>query len=186
MNILLTGANGYIGQRLIPVLLEEGHMLYCVVRNKRRFEETHRHENIEVIEADFLKDHVTPLPATIDVAFYLVHSMSAKGDFMEKESTSARNFLTALEQTNCRQVIYLGGIVNESHLSNHLESRLNVENILNKSRIPSTTLRAGIIVGSGSASFEIMRDLVPANCNPERDPFPDRCNAQGGILWKAF
>jgi uncharacterized protein YbjT (DUF2867 family) len=160
MNILLTGANGYIGQRLIPVLREEGHKLYCVVRNKRRFEETHRHENIEVIEADFLNDHITPLPLYIDVAFYLVHSMSAKGDFMEKESLSARHFLTALEQTNCSQIIYLGGIVNESHLSDHLESRLNVENILNSSSIPTTTIRAGIIVGSGSASFEIMRDLV--------------------------
>ncbi|MES2646198.1 MAG: SDR family oxidoreductase [Bacteroidota bacterium] len=161
MNILITGANGYIGQRLIPVLLENNHKLFCCVRNKRRFEENNLHENIEVIEADLLNepDNIH-FPVDIDVAYFLVHSMTTKGDFKERESLTAKNFLQAIEKTNCRQVIYLSGIVNDDHLSDHLESRLLVENILNAGKIPLTTLRAGIIVGSGSASFEIIRDLV--------------------------
>ncbi|CAN5621454.1 SDR family oxidoreductase [soil metagenome] len=162
MNILVTGANGYIGQRLIPVLIDNGHKLFCCVRNKRRFEEAHAHENIQVVEADFLQEpEEIHLPENIDVAFFLVHSMTTKGDFKDREATTASNFLQALEKTKCRQVIYLSGIVNnEHHLSDHLESRLNVEKILNSGKIPVTTLRAGIIVGSGSASFEIIRDLV--------------------------
>ena len=160
MNILLTGANGYIGQRLLPALLEMGHQVICVVRNRRRFEEAHKHENIQVVEGDFLLPVNNPFPVNIDVAFYLVHSMSSKGDFRKMESASAENFLKMLAPTHCRQIIYLGGIVNEIHLSHHLESRLHVEKILNTGSIPVTSLRAGIIVGSGSASFEIIRDLV--------------------------
>jgi uncharacterized protein YbjT (DUF2867 family) len=161
MNILITGANGYIGQRLVPVLLEQGHQLYCCVRNKKRFQDEHQHEKINIIEVDFLKDRdELRFPSGIDVAFYLVHSMSAGGDFEKQEAASAENFGQLLSTTQCRQVIYLSGIVNEEQLSRHLESRLAVEKILQQSHIPVTVLRAGIIVGSGSASFEIMRDIV--------------------------
>ena len=160
-NILLTGANGYIGQRLIPVLIEQGHQIYCCVRDKERFEDEHNHPNIETIEVDFLVENTTTkFPQHIDAAYFLIHSMSSAGDFEEKELASAVNFLKLIEQTNCRQIIYLTGIVNEEHLSKHLHSRLAVENKLNEGRIPLTALRAGIIVGSGSASFEIIRDLV--------------------------
>ena len=87
MNILITGANGYIGQRLIPALLEAGHRLYCCVRNKKRFEDEHLHENIHTIEIDFLQDMpANPFPANIDAAYFLIHSMSTKGDF-EKNGT---------------------------------------------------------------------------------------------------
>ena len=161
MNILITGANGYIGQRLIPVLLEEGHQLYCCVRNRHRFEAEHSTKNIHIIEVDFLQPENLPLfPVEIDVAYYLIHSMSSGKDFDKLEGTAALNFLQKIEATNCRQIIYLTGIVNEQHLSKHLSSRLAVENILSKGQIPLTALRAGIIVGSGSASFEIIRDLV--------------------------
>ncbi|MES2774772.1 MAG: SDR family oxidoreductase [Bacteroidota bacterium] len=161
MNILLTGANGYIGQRLIPVLLSEGHRLYCCVRNRQRFEEEHRHENIQVIEIDFLQERIlTVFPVEIDVAYYLIHSMSNGGKFEEQEAATAQQFVKLVEKTNCQQVIYLSGITNETHLSKHLQSRLRVEKILNAGQKPLTVLRAGIIVGSGSASFEIIRDLV--------------------------
>ncbi|MEY3051658.1 MAG: hypothetical protein RLY31_1443 [Bacteroidota bacterium] len=161
MNILLTGANGYIGQRLLPVLLEQGHQPFCCVRSRERFETDQEHPDIRVVEVDFLADQADAvLPTDIDVAFYLIHSMSSKGDFAEKESRAARRFLELLAPTRCRQIIYLSGIVNESSLSDHLGSRFAVEKILRAGPIPTTVLRAGIIVGSGSASFEIIRDLV--------------------------
>jgi len=161
MNILITGANGYIGQRLIPALLQQGHRLYCCVRNKKRFEEAYQHQAMEVIEADLLQP---PSPGLfnpeIEIAYFLVHSMSSAGNFEQREEQTALNFLEALKQTACKQIIYLSGIVNEADLSPHLRSRLLVEKTLNAGTIPVTTLRAGIIVGSGSASFEIIRDLV--------------------------
>ena len=161
MNILITGANGYIGQRLIPVLLEDEHQLICCVRNRSRFDEEHSSPLIEAIEVDFLKPEEFPVPPiNIDVAYYLIHSMSSGKDFEKMESTAAENFLLFVEKTNCKQIIFLTGIVNEKHLSQHLTSRLKVEKILNSSTIPLTALRAGIIVGSGSASFEIIRDIV--------------------------
>ncbi len=159
MNILLTGANGYIGQRLIPVLLEQGHHITCCVRDKDRFNQQHNYP-VAVIEIDFLQPQAAVFPADIDVAYYLVHSMSSGGQFEEKEADSARTFVRLISATNCRQVVYLTGIVNQKELSRHLGSRLMVENILKEGPVPLTALRAGIIVGSGSASFEIIRDLV--------------------------
>ncbi len=160
-NIIITGANGYIGQRLIPVLLEQGHHLFCCVRDKERFEDEHNHDRLQTIEVDFLqKNDALSFPANLDVAYFLIHSMSSTGDFEAKELEAANNFLRLIEQTKCRQVIYLSGIANEQDLSKHLHSRLAVEKKLSESSIPLTVLRAGIIVGSGSASFEIIRDLV--------------------------
>ncbi len=160
MNILITGANGYIGQRLIPVLLNEGHHLYCCVRNAQRFEDEHALTEVEVIEIDFLADAAVAFPVEIDVAFYLIHSMSGGGNFEELEATTAEKFKCLIAATQCRQIIYLSGISNEENLSRHLSSRLKVEEILQSGSIPVTILRAGIIVGSGSASFEIIRDIV--------------------------
>ena len=163
MKILLTGATGYIGQRLLPVLLSNGHEVVCCVRDKKRFNlDKYGAANVSVIEADFLNgDSTTVIPSDIDAAYYLIHSMATSGeDFAQLEQTSAENFKQRIEQTTARQVIYLSGIVNEEHLSKHLSSRKNVEQILSTSSFELTTLRAGIIVGSGSASFEIIRDLV--------------------------
>ncbi|WP_324721300.1 SDR family oxidoreductase [Salinimicrobium sp. HB62] len=164
MKILLTGATGYIGKRLLPVLLDKGHEVVCCVRDKNRFpaEGVYSNPRISLLEVDFLKD----LPSSeaikdIDAAYYLIHSMSAgTGDFAEMEAASAENFLKLIEQTSAKQIIYLTGITNEKELSKHLSSRKNVEEILGNGKIPLTALKAGIIVGSGSASFEIIRDLV--------------------------
>ena len=142
-------------------MLEEGHQLYCCVRNRNRFESEHQHEKVIIIEIDFLYNIDTIIfPVEIDVAFYLVHSMNTQDDFAAPEAAVATNFLTKIQATKCRQIIYLSGIVNETNLSKHLESRLRVENILRAGTTNVTVLRAGIIVGSGSASFEIMRDIV--------------------------
>lgn len=163
MKILLTGVTGYIAQRLLPVLLENGHQVVCCVRDKNRFNiRKYPTKNLIVIEADFLKPKtLINIPKNIDFVYYLIHSMSAKtGDFENMEQTCANNFVDCISKTNAKQIIYLSGIVNDNKLSKHLSSRKNVEDILANANIPLTTLRAGIIVGSGSASFEIIRDLV--------------------------
>jgi uncharacterized protein YbjT (DUF2867 family) len=113
---------------------------------------------------------LTKIPKDIDIAYYLVHSMSSSTNYMDLELQSAQNFRYAIDQTDTKQVIYLSGIINESNLSEHLQSRKNVEVELAKGRYNFTCFRAGIIVGSGSASFEIMRDLVeklPAMITPK-------------------
>ena len=163
MKILLTGVTGYIAQRLLPVLLEKGHEVVCCVRDKKRLNiQNYQAARITVVEVDFLKkESLLNIPNDIDVAYYLIHSMSTQsGDFDDMEEACATNFKNIIEQTSARQVIYLSGISNVEKLSKHLSSRKNVETLLSDSRFALTTLRAGIIVGSGSASFEIIRDLV--------------------------
>ncbi len=162
MKILLTGATGYIAQRLLPALLEEGHHVVCCLRDKNRFNTANfPTAQLSMAEVDFLQPGtVQNIPADIDAAYYLIHSMSSTGDFTELEAAAAKNFVERINQTTAQQVIYLSGIVNEKQLSKHLKSRHNVETILGSGKVPLTTLRAGIIVGSGSASFEIIRDLV--------------------------
>jgi uncharacterized protein YbjT (DUF2867 family) len=163
MRILLTGATGYIAQRLLPVLLERGHEVICCARDRIRFNsEKYNSAALTVIEVDFLKkETLLNIPDDIDAAYYLIHSMSTStGDFEKMEEISAVNFRDRIQKTKARHVIYLSGIVNEAKLSKHLSSRKNVEDILASGSFALTTLRAGIIIGSGSASFEIIRDLV--------------------------
>lgn len=163
MKILLTGATGYIAQRLLPGLLDGGHEVVCCARDRNRFiSERYSSCLLKVIEVDFLKPGTLEnIPIDIDAAYYLIHSMSTStGDFEKMEEISAFNFKERIQQTRARQVIYLSGIVNEDALSKHLSSRRNVEKILGSRSYSLTTLRAGIIIGSGSASFEIIRDLV--------------------------
>ncbi|MGE5431485.1 MAG: SDR family oxidoreductase [Syntrophomonadaceae bacterium] len=165
MKILLTGANGYIGRRLLPLLLTQGHEVYCCVRDKNRFRyRTSPNEpgRLHVLEIDFLDlPETETTPVDYDAAFYLIHSMSTeKGSFQDLEKKSAENFIRFIKNSSAGQIIFLSGITNEKKLSPHLISRKNVEEVLKTSGIPLTVLRAGIIIGSGSASFEIMRDLV--------------------------
>lgn len=163
MKILLTGATGYIGKRLLPVLVSRGHEVICCVRDKDRFDISgFSAEQVSVIEVDFLDDHSPGnIPDDIEVAYYLIHSMSGSAsDFERLERISAENFRDRINRTLARQVIYLSGIINQENLSRHLSSRRAVEQALAEGTFHLTTLRAGIIVGSGSASFEIIRDLV--------------------------
>ena len=163
MKILLTGATGYIGKRLLPILIDQGHDIVCCVRDLNRFfVPLPFKDRVSVIEVDFLKEEtLASIPNDIDAAYYLIHSMSSSADNYDKlEKESALNFVSQINKTQAQQVIYLSGIVNDDSLSKHLSSRKRVEEILNTGTYAMTTLRAGIIVGSGSASFEIIRDLV--------------------------
>jgi uncharacterized protein YbjT (DUF2867 family) len=168
MKILLTGATGYIGQRLLPLLAAAGHDVVCLVRDARRFAlpDTLGEElrpRVSVAQGDLLKpDSLADLPLDIEAAYYLVHSMSGNGkNFFQLEQQSAHNFTKYLDRTAARQIIYLSGIANDEGLSVHLRSRSAVESVLEKAeKAQLTVLRASIIIGSGSASFEIIRDIV--------------------------
>lgn len=160
MKILITGTTGYIGKRLIPFLLKAGHELVCCVRDIERAP-FKKEKKVSFVEVDFLKyDPAITLPQGIDCAYYLMHSMSASNDFDTMELECAENFKKYVAHTGVKQVVYLSGIVNEEVLSKHLSSRKQVEEALEAGNYALTTFRAGIIVGSGSASFEIIRDLV--------------------------
>ncbi|MGE5411256.1 MAG: SDR family oxidoreductase [Clostridiales bacterium] len=165
MKIIVTGANGYIGKRLIPLLLKQGYEVYCCVRDRNRF----RYQaspiesgTLHIIEIDFLKlADKNIFSGRCDAAFYLIHSMNAGIDnFQDLEEQAAENFIKFIQPASLKQIVYLSGISNNKNLSPHLSSRKKVEEILKTANIPLTILRAGIIIGSGSASFEIMRDLV--------------------------
>ena len=147
---------------MLPLLVEKGHHVVCCVRDLNRFNPPESLKNkIEVIQVDLLDSKsLTRIPADVDGAFYLVHSMSASNDYKKLEKESAINFRNALSKTKVKHVIYLSGIVNQEALSEHLTSRKQGEDELKKGTYHCTTLRAGIIIGSGSASFEIIRDLV--------------------------
>lgn len=166
MKILLTGSTGYIGRRLLPYLVDAGHEVVCPVRDTRRFDfEDFTNEflkNVTVIRCDFLDEKsLDHLPKDIDAAYYLIHSLNTNSkEFSALEEASAQHFLHYINQTTAQQVIYLGGIVNDHELSEHLRSRHQMECILAKSNPSLTVLRSAIIIGSGGASFEIIRDIV--------------------------
>lgn len=163
MKILLTGVTGYIGRRLVYELLDRGYEVICCVRDKSRVVlPSQILARVTFLEIDFLAPPpLESLPVDIDGAYYLIHSMSQSiKNFDGMEAASAENFRMYMNITQVKHVVYLSGIVNSDHLSKHLESRKNVETILSGGNYNFTVLRAGIIVGSGSASFEIIRDLV--------------------------
>ena len=163
MKILLTGATGYIGKRLLPMLVSNGHEVYCIVRDAARFNlEAAVSAKVSIAVGDLGDPHsFDNFPTDFDAAYYLVHSMTQSvEEFHELELQIAKNFADWVKSTSAKQIIYLGGIVNDENLSKHLKSRMAVEDVLKTSGVPVTILRAAIIIGSGSASFEIIRDLV--------------------------
>ncbi|MGJ8633286.1 MAG: SDR family oxidoreductase [Luteolibacter sp.] len=166
MKVFVTGANGYIGLRILPVLLDAGHTVKALVRNTARFpskqfESFLTDGRLELLEGDMLVPERLPeMPEGMDAAYYLLHSMGAGPDFERKEKECAENFVSWVSGGGCKRVIYLGGLVPDGELSPHLRSRETVNRVLRAGPVPATTLRASIIVGSGSASFEMIRDLV--------------------------
>ena len=145
MKILLTGANGYIGLRLLPALLEAGHHVLGPVRGRERFPCEQfaaflENGRLSLIEGDMLEpESLPPPPAGMDAAYYLLHSMGAGHGFENRESACARNFIAWLAGSGCERVLYLGGLVPEGPLSRHLGSRENVNAILRSGEIPVTT-----------------------------------------------
>jgi uncharacterized protein YbjT (DUF2867 family) len=173
MRILVTGATGYIAGRLVPHLLEAGHDVRVVARDRRRVQDRAWADRVEIVEADLLRpDTLPPALEGMDAAYYLVHSMCGEKDFAEVDRRAARHFVEAAGEL--KQVIYLGGLLPSafdpgSSDSEHLASRAEVGEILREG-LPTTELRAGPIIGSGSASFEMVRYLterLPAMIAPK-------------------
>jgi uncharacterized protein YbjT (DUF2867 family) len=163
MNVLLTGATGYIGRRLQQRLLADDSVrLRLFVRNARKVQ-TDPDSRMELAEGNTLdKDSVRKGLAGIDVAYYLIHSMGSGGDYEKLDRLSAHNFLDAAIENRVKRIIYLGGLGMKETASKHLRSRLETGEILSSrpDRIQCVWVRAGVIIGSGSASFEIIRHLV--------------------------
>ena len=160
--IAVTGATGYVGGRLVPKLLEAGYKVRCIVRNPEALEDRSWRSKVEVFTADLsLKNQVIDALTGVDRAYYLVHSMAASSDFEDLEASMAETFAEAASTTKPTQIVYLGGLGEDrKDLSPHLTSRHRVGEILGSGDIPVTELRAAVIIGSGSASFEMLRSLV--------------------------
>ena len=161
--MLLTGATGYIGRRLKERLLEDKSLqLRLFVRNERKIQDKYR-DRMEIFEGStFDRESLRKALEGIDVAYYLIHSMGTKGDFRELDRLSAENFLNACIDAKVQRIIYLGGLGRKDTASKHLLSRIETGEILSSrpESIQTIWFRAGIIIGSGSASFEIIRNLV--------------------------
>ena len=164
---LVTGASGYIGGRLIPDLLAKGYRVRVLARNARRLQEHSWVKQVEVIEGDAFDTKVVEKALNgVDVAYYLMHSLMEKNDFESQEMKMADIFGKAASKQKVGRIVYLGGIVPaEAELSPHMSARANTGKILRESGVPTLELRAGIVIGSGSASFEMLRHLT------ERLPF---------------
>jgi len=159
--ILLTGATGYVGGRLLQVLEQRGGRLRCLARRPEILR-ARVAEQTEVVAGDVLdRASLDAAMAGVNVAYYLIHSMGAKGSFEENDRVAARNFAEAARVAGVKRIIYLGGLGNEDEeLSAHLRSRQEVGQILRESGVPVLEFRASIVIGSGSLSFEMIRSLV--------------------------
>jgi uncharacterized protein YbjT (DUF2867 family) len=158
--ILLTGATGYLGGRLLQKLEHDGHNLRCIAR-RPEFLQPRVGPNTEVVYGDALKPaSLDDAMSGIDTAFYLIHSMASRGDFESEDRRAAEAFASAAKRAGVKRIIYLGGLGVETELSPHLKSRQEVGSILRNSGVPTIEFRASIIIGSGSLSFEMIRSLV--------------------------
>ncbi len=162
MKVLVTGATGYIGGRLVPRLLEAGHEVRCLTRDSRKLSHDYWRDSVEIVEGDVL-DPGSLQKALLgcDSAFYLIHSMEeGNHDFSHRDREAANNFRDAADNASLQRVVYLGGLGSGGALSKHLNSRQEVGSILASGSTPVTELRAAVIIGSGSVSFEMLRYLT--------------------------
>ena len=159
---LVFGASGYIGGQLVPRLLDAGRRVRAVARDAASLDRP-GWEHVERMSADALRpDSLDPVFAGVDTAYYLVHSMGAGKDFGRLDLEAAENFAAAAARAGIRRIVYLGGLIPEGARSEHLLSRKETGDRLRAGPVPVTEIRAGIIVGPGSAAFEVIRDLVNA------------------------
>lgn len=160
---LVTGATGYIGGLLVPQLLEKGHTVRALARTPSKLDEVPWHDQVEVAKGDLSdRDSLTAAFADVDVVYYLVHSMGTSSDFEREEARSADNVVFAAKAAGVSRIVYLSGLhpPNAADLSKHLRSRTTVGDKLIASGIETLVLQAGIVIGSGSASFEMIRHLT--------------------------
>ncbi|MGE0100832.1 MAG: SDR family oxidoreductase [Blastocatellales bacterium] len=160
--ILVTGSTGYIGGRLVPRLIKAGFRVRCMVRDPARLQGRPWHDQVEIVAGDVLDpESLGPAMSGVETAYYLIHSMAAGPDFHRRDMTAAANFSNAAREAGVRRIIYLGGLAESSEeLSEHLRSRQQTGVSLRSAGVPVTEFRAGVIVGSGSLSFEMIRYLT--------------------------
>jgi uncharacterized protein YbjT (DUF2867 family) len=157
---LVTGATGYIGGRLVPRLLELDHEVRCLSRDPDKLADVPWVDSVEIARGDVLDpDSLSPALEGIDVVYYLVHSLASQ-DFAERDRRAATCLGEAARDAGVQRIVYLGGLVPEGATSEHLGSRAEVGDILLRSGVPTVVLQAGVIIGSGSVSFEMVRYLT--------------------------
>ncbi|MET0897396.1 MAG: NAD(P)H-binding protein [Mycobacterium sp.] len=159
---LVTGSTGYIGGRLIPALLERGHKVRAMARTPEKLDDVPWRSDVEVVQADLSDpDSLKSACVGVDVVFYLAHSMGTSDDFVAEEKKTAENVVAAAREAGVRRLVYLSGLHPAGvELSKHLESRTAVGDVLIESGIETVVLQAGVVIGSGSASFEMIRHLT--------------------------
>ena len=161
MEVLVTGATGYVGGRLVPKLLEQGYSVRVLAREPHRLDGVPWHDDVEMIQGDLqVRSDVARAVSAVDVVYYLVHSMSSAGDFEVIERRVATLVAEEAKSAQVKRIVYLGGLRPKGKLSRHLGSRKEVGEILLASGVPTIALQAGVIIGSGSASFEMIRHLT--------------------------
>ncbi len=168
--VLVTGGSGYVGGRLVPELLAHGHTVRCVVRTPRKLDTATWRRDVEVVRGDIAGD-LGPAMDGVDVAVFLVHSIGEGADWVARERTIAENFRRAAERAGVRRIVYLGGLgEDDGALSDHLRSRHEVGRVLADGPIETIELRAAVVIGSGSASFEMLRyltEVLPVMVTPK-------------------
>ena len=158
---LVTGATGYIGSRLVPRLLEEGWTVRVLTRSRDRIAQRRWVDEVEVVEGDAtVRITLAEALADVDVAYYLLHSMDGRPGFAERDRDMARTFGIAAFEAGVGRIVYLSGLHPDGPLSDHLASRVEVGDLLMASGVPTAVLQAAVILGSGSASFEMLRHLT--------------------------
>ena len=182
--ILLTGATGYVGGRLLHALEAAGHRVRCLSRHPAALR-ARVGKNTEVVTGDVLKAaSLSSSMAGVHTAYYLVHAMASENSFEEEDRRAAVSFGAAARDAGVQRIIYLGGLGRGDELSAHLRSRQEVGRILVESGVPTIEFRASIVIGSGSASFEMIRALVPLGLMHVQELLDEEVRALAGVSFR--